>query len=174
MRRLMLLRHAKSARPAGTSDLDRPLNDRGQAEARRLGAFLAAEKVRFDLALVSPARRTRETWNLLEPALGKVDIRLEPRLYEGKADALLALIREVGPAVQTLLVVGHNPGCEDLAHLLIGDDDGDALDRLARGFPPATLAVIDAAVEEWSALGPRGGRLVRFVTPTSVAAVVDE
>ncbi len=174
MRRLMLLRHAKSDWPAGLPDLDRPLAPRGREAAPRMGAYLAAEGLLPDLALVSPARRTRETFALVEPHLGSPESRTEPRIYEAPAERLLEVVREAPPEALALLLVGHNPGFEDLARRLVGHGDRYAFARMSAKFPTAGLAVIDFAVEDWREVAPRGGRLDRFVTPKAIGAGEDE
>ena len=174
MRRLMLLRHAKSAHPAGGSDIDRPLAPRGREAAPRIGAYLRDEGLFPDLVLVSSARRTRETWDLVRPALGDVAARLEPRIYEAPADRLLAVVREVEPDVRALLMIGHNPGFADLARWLVGDGDRHASTRLSRKYPTAGLAVIDFPVDSWARVDGRAGRLDRFVTPKTLGADEDD
>ncbi len=174
MRRLMLLRHAKSAHPSGGSDIDRPLAPRGREAAPRIGAYLREEGLFPDLALVSSARRTRETWELVRAALGEVEARIEPRIYEAQAERLLAVVREVGPEVRSLLMIGHNPGFSDLAQWLIGGGDRHAFARLSRKYPTAGLAVIDFPVDSWARVDGRGGRLDRFVTPKTLGADEDD
>lgn len=173
MRRLMMLRHAKSAWPEGRADIDRPLNARGQAAAPRMGAYLADEGLFPDLVLVSTARRTRETWDLVAPHLGDVAVRFEPRLYEASAERLFEIVREVSDDVRGLLLVAHNPGLEDLARMLIGHGDRYAFARLTQKYPTAGLAVLDFDVETWGNARSRGARLDRFVTPASLGGVDD-
>ena len=174
MRRLLLLRHAKSAWPDGTADVDRPLAERGRNAAPRMGAYIADEGLAPDLALVSPARRARETWDLASPRLGDVPTRLEPRLYEATPVRLLTVIGEVEASVRTLLLVGHNPSFEDLARQLAGDGHRDGLARMARKYPTAGLAVIDLPVETWAEAASSTGRLERFATPKSLGHGEDE
>ena len=173
MRRLMLLRHGK-ATPDATKDMDRPLAACGREAVPRIAAHLAAEQLFPDLALVSPARRARETWELVEPALGPVRARFEPLIYEAPPERLLAVIRGVEPAIHTLLLVGHNPGFEDLARLLVGHGDRYASARMAKKYPTAGLAVIDFDIEDWAAVKPGSGRLDRFVTPKSLGQDEDD
>lgn len=174
MRRLLLLRHAKSAWPAGTSDLDRPLAPRGREAAPRMGRYLAEEGLLPDLVLVSPARRTRETWDIVRASLGDVESRTEPRIYEAPCLRLLAVVQEAPSPVRTLLMIGHNPGFEDLARSLVGHGDRYAFARLSQKFPTAGLAVIDFADEAWSDVAARSGRLDRFVTPKTLGADADD
>ncbi|MGP9821468.1 SixA phosphatase family protein [Salinarimonas sp. NSM] len=169
MRRLILFRHAKSAYPDGVDDHDRPLDARGRADAPRMGAYLAAEALLPDLVLVSSARRTQETFGLAGAAIGPVETREEPRIYEAPAERLLGVVRETPDAVRTLMLVGHNPGMEDLASTLVGYGDRYAFARLQQKFPTAAIAVIDLDAERWADVVPREGRLDRFVTPKGLA-----
>jgi phosphohistidine phosphatase len=174
MRRLMLLRHAKSDHARGLADIDRPLAARGREAAPRMAAYLAAEGLVPDLALVSSSRRTRETWDLVGPALDAVEARFDPRIYEAPDSRLLEVLREVGPGVRTVLMIGHNPGFADLARSLVGYGDRYAFARLIEKYPTAALAVIDFDAEDWAAVAPRAGRLERFVTPKGIGAGEDD
>jgi phosphohistidine phosphatase len=174
MRRLMLLRHAKAAPPDGLKDLDRPLAKRGKAAAERMAAYLADEQLFPDLAVVSPARRTRETFAPVASKLGEVPVRFEPRLYEASAERLLAVAREAEPGVAGLLMIGHNPGFQELARMLVGYGDRYAFARMGQKYPTAALAVIDFDGEDWRGLKAGSGRLERFVTPASLGADGDD
>jgi phosphohistidine phosphatase len=174
MRRLILLRHAKSDWPAGLDDFDRPLAARGAHAAPVMGRYMRDEHLLPDLAIVSAARRTVETWALVAPEVGETPARHDKRIYEAPYETLLAVIREVGPEVRTLLIVGHNPGCEELADALISHGDRFAAERMRRKYPTAGLAVIDFDEEEWSAIAERTGRLDRFVTPAALGDGPDE
>jgi phosphohistidine phosphatase len=173
MRRLMLLRHAKAGPLVAGDDMERPLAESGRAAAQALGGYFAQEQLYPDLVLVSPARRTRETWEALSAAL-EAPMRVEPRLYDGDPERLLALVRESDPAVRGLLLIGHNPGTGELARRLVGHGDRYAAARMAKGYRTAGLAVIDFAVEDWAGAASRGGRLDRFVTPESLGIAADE
>jgi phosphohistidine phosphatase len=168
MLRLLLLRHAKAGWASGTMDLDRPLSRRGQGAAARMGGYLRDEGLAPDLVLMSPARRTQETWDLVRPLVGDATTREDERIYEAPVLRLLSVVQEVEPEVRTLLVIGHNPGFEDLAKLLVGEGDQDAILRLGRKYPTAGLAVIDFPQEGWSDVQPGTGRLERFATPKSL------
>jgi phosphohistidine phosphatase len=168
LRRLLLLRHAKSAWPEGVPDFDRPLAPRGRKAAKRIGGYLTVERLAPDLALVSPARRARETWDRVRSHLGLIGERSEARLYEASAGSLLAIVRETEPEVGALLIVGHNPGLEELAKLLAGSGSDKARARLMRKYPTASLAVLDFDVETWREVEVGLGRLSRFITPRSL------
>lgn len=170
MKRLILFRHAKSAYPDGIDDQERPLDDRGRRDAPVMGAYLAREGLLPDLVLVSSAVRTQETFALAGPPLGAVATRTEPRIYEAPAERLLGVVRETPDAVRTLMLVGHNPGMEDLATTLVGFGDRYAFARLRQKYSTAGVAVIDLDAESWAEIVPRQGRLDRFVTPKGLAA----
>jgi phosphohistidine phosphatase len=170
MLRLLLLRHAKAERSRpGERDQDRPLAERGRRDAPAIGVYLASHDLVPDAAVVSPAARTRETWDLLAKAIGHPpQPTWDGRLYDASADGILAAIRDTGPATGTLLVIGHNPGLHDIANRLVGSGERDARMRLAEGLPTCGLAAIEFAAKSWSRIGPQTGRLTRFVTPKSL------
>lgn len=162
--RLYLLRHAK-AEHTGVADIDRPLSRRGREEAEELAALLRAEDYQPQAILCSTSLRTRETIAPLIPALsGAVQISLTRLLYDADRDDLLALVREA--EAPSLMLVGHNPGIEELAALLIGHGDEVAYARLKSKFPPGGLAVIDFELQAWSGVSPAAGRLAAFHTPS--------
>lgn len=146
MRELILLRHAH-AEPAiaGQADLDRPLSPEGLAEAEAAGRWLRERGLVPDQVLCSPARRARETLEAVLAAVGYVDQRLEPSIYEATPGALAALA-DAHRDVERLLLVGHNPGFEQLAALMHSGQSGDY-----RGMPPAGIVVLrfpaSAAIE---------------------------
>jgi len=172
MRRLMLLRHAKSDWAAsGAGDHERPLSARGRETAPRMGAYMARHALVPDLVIASTAARVGQTLDLLLPAFDKAPrVVADRRLYEGEADALLAVIKETPRAAHSLLLVGHNPGLAELAVLLMAAGDVEARQRLIEKFPTAALAVIDFALDDWTKLHPKAGRLDRFVLPRTLEA----
>lgn len=175
MRRLMLLRHAKSSWPANLSDRDRPLATRGREAAPLMGGYLAEQLLLPDLVLISPAKRTVETWELVQPMLPeKPATQFEPRIYEAPPERLFKVVQDVEPTVRTLLMIGHNPGFEELAGKLTGHGDRYAAARMSTKYPTCGLAVLDFDIEDWRDLAPRSGRLDRFVTPASLGAGPDE
>ncbi|KFG68946.1 histidine phosphatase family protein [Microvirga sp. BSC39] len=165
MLRLLLLRHAKAAWPPGILDVDRPLAARGQEASLVMGNYLKRERLDPDLAIVSSARRTQETWERVQPILCDIEMRPDGRIYEAPVGRLLEVVREVEPATGTLLLIGHNPGFEELAKHLIGEGDMDGILRLGQKYPSAGLAVIDFDLESWGDVAQKTGRLERFVTP---------
>jgi len=146
MRELILLRHAHAEdATAGEADLDRPLSAEGQAEAEAAGNWLAAQKLVPDCVLCSPARRSRETLEAVLGVVGYVEQKIDDSIYEAEPGALIALADNHAD-IDRLLLVGHNPGLEQLAALLHSGQSGDY-----RGMPPAGIAVLsmpkDVALE---------------------------
>ena len=170
MRRLMLLRHAKSDWTApGARDHERPLSTRGREAAPKMGAYMVRHALVPDLVIASTAARVVETISLLLPAFAKAPkVVTDKRIYESEADALLGVIKETPRTAHNLLLVGHNPGLAELASLLMASGNVEARQRLIEKFPTAALAVIDFALDDWAKLHPKAGRLDRFVVPRTL------
>lgn len=166
MLRLILLRHAKAAQQAGGGDSERPLTHRGRRDAFRVGEYFASHGLFPDLAVVSDARRTRETLELATESFGEpCPVRVEPRLYLAEAPQLLDLLRMTPAFVRQLLAVGHNPGFQEFALMMAGTGDRFTRARLEHGLPTASFSVLDFDASEWAQVKPGSGRLERFVTP---------
>lgn len=168
MRRLWLLRHAKSSwDDPQLTDADRPLSKRGRRAAERMRRYLDDAGVRPDAVLCSSALRARETLAAVLPGLGReLEVRIEPRLYTFSAGDLLDRLLAVPDDVRSVLLVGHNPAIEDLAESLARE--GDRLPDLEQRFPTAALALLDLDVDSWSAARPGCGALEAFVTPAEL------
>jgi phosphohistidine phosphatase len=175
MLRLMLLRHAKSSWPSsGMQDAARPLSERGEAAARLMGAYMAHHSLIPDRVLCSPARRTRETLaGITTQWPANMDVIFDQRLYEATPQSILSVIRIQDEAARTLLVIGHNPGLQEAAELLIAAGDVELRERLREKFPTAALAVIDFATDQWRSIHEHSGRLDRYIVPRSVAAATN-
>lgn len=167
MKTLLLLRHAKSSwEDEARRDIDRPLTERGRKAAWRMGRLLADQGLVPELVLCSTARRARETYDGLVPALPDgVETRFEARLYMAEPATLLQLVRALPDKVGTVLLIGHNPGLEQFAGRLSGSGDDDALGRMAHKFPTAALAVLRFEDGGWRKVAPAAGRLDAFVAP---------
>jgi phosphohistidine phosphatase len=167
MKRLYLLRHAKSDRSdPGATDIDRPLNARGRRAASAIGRYLRRHKLAPDLIFCSAARRARETWEHAAPQL-KLDVPIEfsERLYLAVPHRILDLIRQLPESVNAVLLVGHNPGLHVLAMELIGAGDAGERRRLQSKFPTAALLVVDFETPHWRDIVAGSGRLEQFVAP---------
>lgn len=139
-----------------------------------MGAYMAHHRLIPGRALVSTARRTRETWDGIATALpSALPAVYEDRLYDAAPETILATIRETPSAIRTLIVIGHNPGMHEAARLLIASGDIEARERLNEGLPTSGLAIIDFAGNDWGKLHPNSGRLDRFVTPRLLKPATD-
>ena len=161
MKTLLLLRHAKAENAApGSSDINRSLNERGKKEAQTIGTFIRKQNLRVELVLCSPAVRARETAELvLSAAEVTADVRFDQRIYEAGPHQLLEVISEVDENKSAVLLVGHNPGMEDLLRALTGREE-----PLATG----TLVKIDFSFDVWSRVAADSGSLELIVRPNEI------
>ena len=172
MRRLLLLRHAKTERdsPSGL-DRDRRLDARGREDAPVIGTYMREHKLVPDLALVSPATRTRETFELLTPALEtEVEADFIGDLYGADAREVLQIVhaasgRADDADLKSILVIGHNPGLHELSLQLISKAKPEDREELNENLPTSGLVVLKFAVENWADIAVRHGTLERFVSP---------
>jgi phosphohistidine phosphatase len=164
-RTLVLLRHSKAVPPESMPDVERPLTDRGRADAQAAGRWLVAQGIEADLVLCSPSQRTRETWKYAAAA-GAVtaDASYDRRIYNGTAEELLEVIHEAPPEVRTVILVGHGPGLPWLADELALDGTSPARVELSRKYPTTGLAVLHLTTR-WADLAPNDADLVDFTTP---------
>ncbi|MBO0809792.1 MAG: histidine phosphatase family protein [Actinobacteria bacterium] len=179
-RRLVLLRHAKSAWP-DVPDRERPLAKRGQRDAPAAGRWLREADCVPDRVLCSPARRAIQTWELAQSELGaSPPVTVEGRVYNASVPELLDVIRAVPAGIRTLLVVGHDPAVQGVALTLVGGTDGagrpaggpdgsaaETIDRMRAKFPTAAIAVLELT-GTWRQLRPGQARLARFVVPRDI------
>jgi phosphohistidine phosphatase len=169
MKTLTLLRHAKSGWDAPVArDFDRPLNARGRKAARAMGREMKRLGLGFDLVLASPAARVTETLTELAQGYGgAVETRFDEGIYLAPVEALLALVRASDDADPRLLLVGHNPGMEQLALLL--SEGGQLRDEVAAKYPTGALAEIGFDVAHWRDVAAGEGKLARFIRPRDLA-----
>jgi phosphohistidine phosphatase len=165
MKRVYLLRHAKSSWKDGSlADRERPLAGRGRRAAKAVARHLEKERLRPDLVLCSPARRTRETLERVEGGFGdRVEARLDEALYGASESKLLACLKALPREVGSVLLIGHNPGLGELALALVSE--GAGLACLREKYPTGALATIDLPAEHWSAIKRGSGELVAYVRP---------
>lgn len=162
MRTLYLLRHAKSSwKDDSLRDFDRPLKRRGREAAEQIGKVIAEEKLESPLIISSPAARARETTALvLESAGLKSEPRFDERVYEADVRTLLEVVASIPDKTTTAMLVGHNPGFENLLAYLTGED---------RHMPTAALARIEFEAGSWSEVNEGAGTLASFVTPKELS-----
>ena len=164
---LYLVRHAKAVVADGKiADFDRPLAARGHHESAELATLMADRSYAPARVLCSSSQRTRETLGPLLAAWPvNVSVEITRGLYNADAGDLLTLVRGQDDGWRSLLLVGHNPGIEQLARATAGSGDEHALRRLRDHYPPAGLAVIDFEVPSWADVRPGAGCLSAFETP---------
>jgi phosphohistidine phosphatase len=166
MKTLTLLRHAKSGWDDPVSrDFDRPLNPRGRKAARTVGLEMKAQGLAFDLVLASPARRVIETLEEVAVSYGALDARYDERLYLASIATLLEIVRSAPDEAERLLLVGHNPGLEEIAlHLSSGGGTG-LRGEIEMKYPTGTVAEIALPLERWAEVKEGAGKIERFIRP---------
>jgi len=169
VKNLYLLRHAKSSwDDPGLADHDRPLAPRGRRAVKRMAEYLREAKVSPELVLCSSATRTRQTLDRIRPALdADAFVEVEADLYGADADSLLRRLRRVPDTTGSVLVIGHNPGMQDLALEL--SNGGAALGRVRETFPTCALATVEVPAERWADIEPGSAKLVGLVVPKELA-----
>jgi len=155
---LLLLRHAKAVSGSDSlRDLDRSLNDQGRRQAERVGKYLKEQNIGLDLVLSSTARRARETTELvLTAAECVIEVRYDLRIYEASRQQLLEVVSELEEQKNRILLVGHNPGLEELLQRLTG-----RFESMATG----TLAKVDLKASHWTEAADHEGHLDWLVKP---------
>ncbi len=168
MKTLGLFRHAKSDwHDARARDFDRPLNERGHRGAVLMGAHIRSEGTRWDRVIASPAVRVAQTIeHAAQAARSTVPVNWDRRIYLASSATLLDLLREQDGDPKAVLMIGHNPGLEDLIFDLVPDDGSSPLrDIVEVKFPTASFAVLTAAIDRWVDLREGVARLIHLVRP---------
>ena len=166
MKELLLLRHAKSSwDDPEKDDLERRLSARGRRAAKRVAQWLAHSRVRPALVLCSDAVRTRETLALVHAAIGAPEVGFERQLYLASKTKLLGRLRKLDDALRCVMLIGHNPGLQELALTLLPKDAVLERDKISAKFPTAAIVRLGFAGASWSDLGPEKTRLFAYVVP---------
>lgn len=166
MRHLILLRHAKTERHATSGeDYDRRLDERGRLDSALIGAWISAQPVTPELALVSSAVRARETWDIIAQHLPGCRADFQDALYLSNPLQIFKAIRHAPNPITTLLVLGHNPGLHELAWNLIGEAPTAEHTALAQNLPTCGTVVFDCPISAWSSLGLQTNTLREFIIP---------
>ena len=167
MKTLLVLRHAKAeADSSSGSDFDRRLTGRGHRDSAAVGRSLGASGRPVDAILASPALRAAETAaNVAQSAGWSLAPLADRRLYNASPGTLLQVVGEVDDAVETLLLVGHNPGLQQLIVDLAQDDPAGLRPRIGASFPTAALAELRLSIDQWRDAGPGCGRLTALIQP---------
>jgi len=172
MRRLLLLRHAKTETDAPSGrDQDRRLDDRGHKDAAEIGDWMASHPPFPEAVLVSHAVRARQTWDIawetMKDRVAAPQVEVLPELYGADSAQILETIRTatVPADPKQLLLVGHNPGMHEVALMLTGGGDPAGARAIAGNLPTSGLAIFDFDVKDWGDVAYRRGKLVLFVSP---------
>jgi len=168
MKILGLFRHAKSDwNDARLRDFDRPLNARGRKGAAIIGKHVHDYGIRWSQIIASPAARVTQTIEIAEKAAGSAPpVTWDRRIYLASSDTLLDLLRDQSDDPASIIMVGHNPGLEDLIFDLVPDDGKNPLrDEVEVKFPTAAFAVIELDIDTWGDIAERTGRLVHLTKP---------
>lgn len=171
MKKLTLLRHAKSGWDDPVArDFDRPLNDRGKRASEVVGRWMKDAGLAFDLIISSPAIRCVETIEHLAVGYGETLAPMwDKRIYLASAPSLLDVVHDAPDTAERLLMVGHNPGFEDLVLMLVPDIVGDeARDAVEEKYPTASIAEISVDVDRWADIQPGAGKLTLFKRPRDI------
>jgi phosphohistidine phosphatase len=171
MRRLMLLRHAKTETDAPSGqDHDRRLDERGHSDAAEIGHWIARNPPFPGLVLVSSAVRARQTWDLaweeMKGRVPKPELEILDELYGAEPTQLLRIVRMASASdPKRLMLVGHNPGMHEVALMLAGSGDKAARKALGDNLPTSGLAILDFDIGDWTDVAFRHGKLASFVSP---------
>lgn len=175
MKTLILLRHAKSGWDDPVArDFDRPLNPKGERAAATMGRHLRDLGLRFDHIVASPAIRVVQTLEHFATGYGRAsEATSDRRIYLASCATLLDLIRELDDAFAQVLLVGHNPGMEELALALVPDGDSEPLrPTIAHKFPTASVAEIRFDADRWADISPGSGHIAHFIRPRDIDAAL--
>ena len=164
---LTIMRHAKSDwGDAQLDDFDRPLNDRGRKAAKVVGRELKRRRARFDLVLASPALRVRETLKGVEHGYGEsFPVRFDPQLYGATLRTLADFVRNIAGEVHAPLLIGHNPGLQELVLALTRKDDRDLRGRIQAKFPTGAVAIVALPAPRWDEVERESGEMVELILP---------
>lgn len=168
MKILGLLRHAKSDwGDARARDFDRPLNERGLKGARVMGEHIRSTGRTFQRILASPAVRVSDTIENAAKAWGHAfPVEWDRRIYLASSGTLMDLLRDLEGDPASVLMIGHNPGLEDLIFDLVPEDGSSPLrDVVEEKFPTATYAVLELAIDNWEDIDDGCARLIELVRP---------
>jgi len=166
MKRLLILRHAKSSwADSDLSDFDRPLNERGMKAAPFMGSLIAQRGLLPDAIVSSPAKRAKQTATLFRDNSGAdLTLTFDDRIYEASPNTLRKVVSETTDELASIMIVGHNPGIEGFIRHLTGNTES---------MPTAAIAVIDLEIDSWTDIANESGILVTLIKPKEEMSSVD-
>lgn len=166
MRRLILFRHAKAVPHGEVEDYERELTPDGIEAAAGMAAWLEGQGIAPDLVICSPSARTRQTWEAAARAFDpEPPVLFVELVYDADPATLFEIVRNTDGEIQTLMLIGHNPGMEALASALAESAEPEVAERFERKFPTAAVAILDFEDVPWAAIEEKSGWLYAFETP---------
>jgi phosphohistidine phosphatase len=165
---LTLLRHAKSSwDDAIARDFDRPLNKRGEKAARVMGLWVKREGLTFDHVVASPAVRVIDTIDEFVKGSGiRIDANWDRRIYLASSATLMDVLRDQPDSARSVLMVGHNPGMEDLVFDIVPEDSGSPLRAIVwEKYPTGAIARMELGIDRWADVDHKCGKLTHFIRP---------
>lgn len=158
MKRLLLVRHAKSDWPENTDDFDRPLADSGVKDAIKMSNFLKQKNIKIQKLITSPAKRAAETCSIFNK-LYEVDILLQPKLYNPSENNFLSVIHDIDDSINAVALFSHNNGISNFANYMTGD---------IFHFPTCGVAVFDVNCEKWTDFEAEDKKMIHFFEPKKI------
>jgi phosphohistidine phosphatase len=150
------------------ADIDRPLAPRGERASRRVAKYIRRKTIRPALVLCSPALRTRQSLEAVAVSLGKsCAVEVVPQLYGASAQELLEQLQALPEPVESVMLIGHNPGLHELALALAAR--GARLPQLEEKFPTGALSTLVVGVDDWTGVVPGAAELVDYVVPRQLS-----
>ncbi|MBM9498843.1 histidine phosphatase family protein [Leptospira sp. 201903071] len=168
LKQIHLIRHAKSDWESEfKSDRERPLSDRGKKNARSLRKYLERIEFKTDLFLISDSKRTLDTYKILTKNKEvSSETKVTEKLYESDSEDILVTLRESNSKFESVALLGHNPGIEEIANRLIrGSEDLSLSESILFKFPTSGFLSIQAEINTWQDLGKIPGKIIRFWIP---------
>lgn len=163
MKKLYFLRHAKSGHPAGVDDKNRPLNPQGRQTCIAIGEYFIQNHIAPDLVLCSDAVRTKQTAEGVFQGQNNINIEYNKKLYLATPGEIIKEISKTQDNINSLMVIAHNPGIQQIAAILAGSGDAEILKYIKNDYPTCALTEFSLDVTSWKGIEPRSGKLENFV-----------
>ena len=171
MKKLYLLRHAQASNPQGMDDRDRPLLEAGRQECKKMNSYLQENNIKPEVVLCSDAVRTMQTANFVIPRVFSTEkteddvIQITPnkKLYLATPGEIIKEISKIDDEVNSIMVVAHNPGIQQLAVILAGSGNAEFINEIRIGYPTCALTEFSFDINNWKKIEPRSGVLESFV-----------
>lgn len=165
MKTIYLLRHAQAGSSDTGQDFDRVLTPKGLDDAKALGNFMRGKNYSPDLILCSAAKRTRQTYDQLSKSVVAPDVQFSEEMYSASRGELFAMLQGLDDSVESVMILAHNPAIYELVATIATDGADTHMNRLAQGYEPASLSVVEAGCAQWADIDVDGNTLKDLVSP---------